>query len=488
MKDGWTTRAEFDEAQQTLLSVQAQVDSAQAQVRIAQDQLSYTVLSADAAGAVTAVGAEPGEVVHAGQMVVQLARQGGRDAVFDVPEQLIRTGPRDPVVEIALTDDPQVRATGHVREVAPQADPATRTFQVKVGIINPPDDMRLGSTVTGRIRTGPSSRSGSSGERTHGGERTSSGVGGRSAEPDRVPARCGCPALRPGHRRDLAGAGKWRDRGYRRGASPASGPEGPAPGSRPMKRFNLSEWAIQHRSVVTYFMLVIAVAGVASYFRLGRSEDPDFTVKTMVVQAEWPGATVSDTLEQITDRIERKLQQTPNLDYLKSYTTAGKSTIFVYLKDSTPPAQVPDIWYQVRKKVGDIRNTLPLGIVGPGFDDEFGDTDGIVYGFTADGFTHRELKDYVEEVRKQLLELPDISKIDVLGRPGRACLRAVLHCAIGRTQDRPHRTDRRASGPERRHPGGRGTDRGREDPRSASRARSGPSRTCWPSTSSRTAG
>ena len=152
LKDGWTPRAKFDEAQQALLTAQAQVDSAQAQVRIAQDQLSYTVLSADAPGAVTAVGAEPGEVVRAGQMIVQLARQGGRDAVFDVPEQLIRTGPRDPVVEIALTNDPQVKATGRVREVAPQADAATRTFQVKVGIIDPPEAMRLGSTVTGRIK------------------------------------------------------------------------------------------------------------------------------------------------------------------------------------------------------------------------------------------------------------------------------------------------------------------------------------------------
>ena len=182
-----------------------------------------------------------------------------------------------------------------------------------------------------------------------------------------------------------------------------------------MKHFNLSEWAIGHRSLVTYLMLVIAVAGIGSYLRLGRSEDPDFTVKTMVVQAVWPGATVSDTLEQITDRIERKLQETPSLDYLKSYTTAGRATIFVNLKDSTPPAQVPDIWYQVRKKVRDIRNTLPLGIVGPDFNDEFGDTYGIVYGFTADGFTHRQLRDYVDEIRKQLLELPDISKIDVLG-------------------------------------------------------------------------
>jgi multidrug efflux pump subunit AcrB len=182
-----------------------------------------------------------------------------------------------------------------------------------------------------------------------------------------------------------------------------------------MKRFNLSEWAIQHRSVVTYFMLAIVIAGIASYLRLGRSEDPDFTVKTMVVQAQWPGASVGDTLAQVTDRIESKLQETPNLDYVKSYTTAGQATIFVNLKDSTPAAQVPDIWYQVRKKVGDIRNTLPLGIVGPGFNDEFGDTYGIVYGFIADGFTHRELRDYVDGIRKQLLQLPDIAKVDVLG-------------------------------------------------------------------------
>ena len=152
LKSGWTTRADFDSAQQSLLTVQAQVDSAQAQVRIAQELLGYTVLSADAAGAVTAVGAEPGEVVRAGQMVVRLAREGGRDAVFDVPEQLIRTGPRDPLVEIALTEDPRVKASGRVREVAPQADPTTRTFQVKVGIIDPPEAMHLGSTITGRIK------------------------------------------------------------------------------------------------------------------------------------------------------------------------------------------------------------------------------------------------------------------------------------------------------------------------------------------------
>jgi membrane fusion protein, multidrug efflux system len=152
LKDGWTPRANFDDAQQKLLTAQAQVDSAHAQARTAREQQSYTALFADASGAVTEVGAEPGEVVRAGQMIVNVARQGGRDAVFDVSEQLIRTGPRDPVVQIALTNDPSVRATGRVREVSPQADPTTRTFQVKVGIIDPPPAMELGSTVTGSIK------------------------------------------------------------------------------------------------------------------------------------------------------------------------------------------------------------------------------------------------------------------------------------------------------------------------------------------------
>jgi RND family efflux transporter MFP subunit len=152
IKNGWTSVANFDEARQKLETTQGQVDAAQAQLRTAQEQLSYAVLSADGPGAVTAVGAEPGEVVHAGQMIVQVAREGGRDAVFDVPEQLIRTGPRDPLVEIALTNDPSVRATGRVREVSPQADAATRTWQVKVGIIDPPQGMELGSTVCGRIK------------------------------------------------------------------------------------------------------------------------------------------------------------------------------------------------------------------------------------------------------------------------------------------------------------------------------------------------
>jgi len=182
-----------------------------------------------------------------------------------------------------------------------------------------------------------------------------------------------------------------------------------------MTDLNLSRWALGHRSLVVYFMLALTAAGAMSYLRLGRSEDPSFTVKTMVIQARWPGATIDDTIKQVTERIERKAQETPDLDYVTSYTKPGESTVFVNLKDSTPPRSVPDDWYQVRKKIGDIRGDLPQGVEGPGFDDEFGDTYGIVYAFTADGFSQRELRNYVEDVRSRLLQTPDVSKIDVVG-------------------------------------------------------------------------
>ncbi|MEI6113599.1 MAG: efflux RND transporter permease subunit [Burkholderiales bacterium] len=178
---------------------------------------------------------------------------------------------------------------------------------------------------------------------------------------------------------------------------------------------NLSEWAISKRSLVVFLMLVAVVAGTLAFLRLGRGEDPAFTVRTMVVGAAWPGGTVDETLLQVTERLERKLQETPHLDRVRSYTTAGQTTIFVDLKQSTPPAEVPDVWYQVRKNIADIRATLPAGVVGPGFNDDFGSTFGIIYGFTADGFTFRELRDYVEAARSRLLHVPDVSKIEVLG-------------------------------------------------------------------------
>jgi len=180
-------------------------------------------------------------------------------------------------------------------------------------------------------------------------------------------------------------------------------------------RVNLSEWALKHRSLVVYLMIIAVLAGVMSYFRLGRNEDPAFIIKTMIVKAAWPGATIDDTVKQVTERIERTLQETPHLDYLRSFTSAGVTTVFVNLTGDTNARQVADTWRHVREIVGDMRHTLPDGVIGPAFDDKFGDTFGIIYGFTADGFSGRELRDYVEDVRSKLLHVKDVSKIDILG-------------------------------------------------------------------------
>ncbi|MGG5287941.1 efflux RND transporter permease subunit [Pseudomonas shirazensis] len=179
--------------------------------------------------------------------------------------------------------------------------------------------------------------------------------------------------------------------------------------------FNLSEWALKHQSFVWYLMFVSVLMGVFSYFNLGREEDPSFTIKTMVIQTRWPGATQDETLNQVTDRIEKKLEELDSLDYVKSYTRPGESTVYVYLRDTTKAPDIPAIWYQVRKKIDDIRGQFPEGIQGPAFNDEFGDVYGTIYAFTADGLSQRQLRDYVEQARAEAREVPNIGKIELFG-------------------------------------------------------------------------
>ena len=180
-------------------------------------------------------------------------------------------------------------------------------------------------------------------------------------------------------------------------------------------KFNLSEWALKHQSFVWYLMFVAVVAGIFSYINLGRAEDPSFAIKTMVIQTRWPGATVDETRLQITDRIEKKLEELDSLDYVQSYTRPGESTVFVFLKDTTKADAIPNIWYEVRKKIGDIRGDFPQGIQGPGFDDEFGDVYGTIFAFTGDGFTMRQLRDYVEQVRTGIRDVPNRGKVMTIG-------------------------------------------------------------------------
>jgi multidrug efflux pump len=178
--------------------------------------------------------------------------------------------------------------------------------------------------------------------------------------------------------------------------------------------FNLSAWTLRHQALVIFILALVTLFGVLSYGKLAQSEDPPFTFKVMVVRTLWPGATARQVQEEVTDRIARKLQETPDVDFLRSYSRPGESTLFFTIKDAAPPSQVPDTWYQVRKKVGDIAYTLPSGVQGPYFNDEFGDVYVNLYALQGDGFSPAQLHDYAERLRTELLRVPDVNKVDFI--------------------------------------------------------------------------
>jgi len=181
------------------------------------------------------------------------------------------------------------------------------------------------------------------------------------------------------------------------------------------QRFNLSEWALQHRTLTLFFMLLFTAAGVLAYATLGLKEEPEFKFKVMVVRVLWPGATAEEIERQVTDRIERKLQDTPHLDYLRSYSKPGESVIFVNLLGETRARDVDETWYQVRKKISDIRGQLPAGVSGPFFNDEFGDTYSNIYAISGEGFGYADLKTYADLLRADILRVPGVEKADLLG-------------------------------------------------------------------------
>lgn len=179
--------------------------------------------------------------------------------------------------------------------------------------------------------------------------------------------------------------------------------------------FNVSRWALEHPAITLYLLVVLLVAGVVAYFQLGQDEDPPFTFRAMVVQAFWPGATAQQMAEQVTDRIEKSLQEVPHADKIRSYTKPGESLTILNLKDNSPPRDVPDSWYQARKRIGDMRSQLPQGVIGPVFNDDFGDVYGTIYALSSDGFTPEELRNFADDVRQQLLRVPDVAKVELFG-------------------------------------------------------------------------
>ncbi len=181
------------------------------------------------------------------------------------------------------------------------------------------------------------------------------------------------------------------------------------------QRFNLSDWTLHHRTLVGFLLLAIAVMGVVAYGRLSQAEDPPFTFKLMVIRSFWPGASALQVERQLTDKIEKKLQEMPFIDRVQSFSRPGESTVMFFAKDSTPPAMVPEVFYQVRKKIGDIRQNLPAGIQGPFFNDEFGDVFGSIYALTAEGLDYPQLKDIAERLRDDLLHIPGVGKVEIFG-------------------------------------------------------------------------
>jgi multidrug efflux pump len=181
------------------------------------------------------------------------------------------------------------------------------------------------------------------------------------------------------------------------------------------ERLNLSRWALEHIPFIRYLMVVLMLGGIFSYANLGQDEDPPFTFRAMVIRAYWPGASALQVAEQVTDKLEKKLQETPFIDKIRSYSKPGETLIIIELRESTPPKEVPQTWYQVRKKIGDIRPTLPSGVQGPFFNDEFGDTYGSIFALATDGFTYAEVKEYADFVRQQLLGVPSVAKVELYG-------------------------------------------------------------------------
>ncbi|KJV29213.1 multidrug transporter AcrB [Aquitalea magnusonii] len=182
-----------------------------------------------------------------------------------------------------------------------------------------------------------------------------------------------------------------------------------------MKKLNLSEWALRHQALVLYFMVMLMVSGLWAYTQLGQKEDPEFTFKAMLVQTYWPGAKAVEVEQQISDRLEEKLQEMPEIKYVQSYSKPGESLLLVTLREDVPAKNVQSLWYQVRKKLGDVRHNLPATTQGPFFNDEFGDTFGNIYAFTGDGFTAEELRRYVDQAKEEILRVPDVAKVSLVG-------------------------------------------------------------------------
>ena len=403
------------------------IDQAKSQLDSAENNLAYTELRADAPGVITAVQAEVGQVMAQGQGVVRVARTDELEILVGVPEHRLKAVREAEAASFELWSDPGHRHAAKLRELSPSADPMTRTYPARFSVIDKPAFIGLGMTATlsfERPDAQPVAEVPLAAIFQHG-TQPAVWVVDRAERHRRAAARHDRALARRYRRHRLGREGRRDDR--HRGRAQARGrPEGeagaaggalaPLPGEIAMTtRTNLSALALNNSTLTVFFMLALIAAGIYAFFNLGRGEDPPFTIKQMVVSAAWPGATAREVEQQVTEKIETKLQELPYFYNVTSYTKPGETVIYVSLRDDTPPAKVADLWYQVRKKVGDIKGTLPQGVDGPFFNDEYGDTYSLIWAFESDGFSPAEVKEIVKEVRQRLLRVPDVTKADLFG-------------------------------------------------------------------------
>ena len=287
--------------------------------------MGYTELLAPDDGVVTATKADPGQVVRPAKPLSRSPDRRARGRLRRRREHVAHAAPGMPV-KVWLQGRPDIAVIGSIREISPEADSTTGTYEVKVALPSPPAEMRLGAVVVGRAEAeGQEVTSLPSTALLQSGDGPQVWVVG---EDGKVTAGDRASRVRREFRRDQPRPlGRREGRHRRRQFAGRRRVREARDGGQLMTRFNLSEWAVSNKSIVVFLMLLCAVAGIGAYERLGRQEDPDFSVQTMVVQVAWPGATAIDTLKQVTDRLEKKLEETPNLDYLKSYTKPGQATV-----------------------------------------------------------------------------------------------------------------------------------------------------------------
>ena len=444
------SQAAYDTRRNELDAAVAALDSAEAQLRQTVNAVGYATLKADKAGTVTAVTGEPGQVVSAGQAIITLAEAGETEIAVAIPEQDAGRLAIGQPAKITLWAGPRAHVDGRIREIAGQADPASRTYAVRIAVEKAPQTMRLGMTASVALTIDenttpmvvPLTALTESDGRTVAFvvdvvskvvRKTAVTVGGVAEDGAQIAGglqvgdmvvTAGVQFLRDGMRIRLPSEhGHARQNTLRNSSqvvlrhceAPERSMSADLSHAKGSEGFNLSRWAIGHGSFTAFLLVLLLAAGAFSLLRIGQKEDPDFTFRVMVVQVLWPGATTEEMQDQVVDKIERKLQETPGLEFLRSYTRPGFGNIFVNLKGSVRGEAVKDAFYQARKKIGDIRQTLPEGVIGPFFNDEFGDTYISLYAVTGQGYSYPELKTFAKNARDILLRIPGVAKVDLLG-------------------------------------------------------------------------